>query len=379
MMDNIEYPIFIYFLFPILIFLFWFWRNEYLLLKKITQFVHPSKISSITSWIEIKENQDLGFKNFYYYSVGASLTLISLVLVLSNPMNGSIDSQIQGSNYGIYILIDSSFSMRLEDFKSYTEYDYIPTNRNWESRIHALSLIKNCQELDFGIYSFGEVALRHTGLNNNYNWLFKILYHDMGPFDSKYSGTSYVSIFEHILESLKFEEKSFGIVLYSDGDLPEEEFGRLEELLEIYKNLKIPIHVIAVGSPGEKELSFEYNVLNLETKDGNAGDAAGRVYTTEKTEIIKKINVSFGESILKKIAKETGGFYHATYSGTSGISELSGRIKQKENSGSFHPFYLGKKKSLFRYFLILPLCFFFYDYFLRNKEKIIKILFRTKN
>lgn len=376
---NFEFPILLIFIFPSIIFLFWYWRTEYILINKITKYIHYTKINKITSWISTTKDGVLNHKKFYYYALGCSLSFLSLLIALANPLGGEKSSELYSEKYGIYLLIDSSYSMRVEDPGKGSDYEYIPTNRNWEARIHALSLIKRCPDLRFGIYSFGETSLRHTGPDNQYNWLHSILYRDLNVFDSKYSGTSYVTVLEDILESLKYEDSSFGIVLYSDGDVPESEFERLGELLETFKNLKIPIHVIAVGSPGEKEVTYEFNILNLEDRSGNTGDAAGRTYVSQSSEVVKKVNVKFDEEILKKIADETGGYYHATYTGSTGIDELSKIIREKENSASFHPFFMGQRNSLSRYFLLVPFLFYIYDFYLRNGFSLFQKLFNLRN
>lgn len=372
---SFEFPFVIFFLIPGLFLGIYYWRNQVKSLEKLTIYIHFSKVNLITKFITLKNNIP-GYKNFYIFSSGSLISLFSLIVALANPVGDSDDSQIFSKESGVYILIDGSFSMRASDNQKFdSEYSYIPPDRNWEGRIHALALIDKCPEVAFGVFSFAEKSHRHTNLQKNKEWLHKVLYTDMQAYDSEYSGTNVSGLLEDILHSMKFENNSISVVLYSDGDTTDEDKENTYKILEIYKNLNIPINIIAVGTPDGSDVEFKYNVLNYQKIEGLTGDASGQEYIASEEVVVKKIQSKLDEEYLKAIASYTGGFYHATYSGTTGLDDLSKKISKSYKNGSSHPFIPGNKKSYSFYFLIIPLIFLIYDYYLRGRmDNLINFL-----
>jgi hypothetical protein len=357
------YPLLLVLTIPSFIFCIWFGRIQYLSLEELSKSVFPAKVGKLTVFLKVKEGNEISFRNFWLYILFASLSILSLVVSLAGPYIPG-DSQIQTKQTAIYLVFDGSWSMDANDVQHLPEYAYVPRFRFEEARFHAMELNKRLEDASFGVITFAGDAVQHSHPLPDKEWIQRILFDQMNSHNTFYSGTNYGAAFQELLNSSKYMGEGFQVVLYSDGDASAEEKQRALEMIKMFSRLKIPIHVVGLGTRAGAETELTYNLLSeIDTLNTVAGDAAGKEYQTSSTVSVQKRRSVPDFDFLETIARETQGEFILTSEGESGMDQLSEAIEKSKSKDQVLLWEAGGKKNLGFYFFLLPFLFFLYDFF----------------
>ncbi len=368
---NFLYPLVLLLLIPLLILCVWFIRTNYLALKTLEKLVHPSKIQKLTYLLRVKNQSEYSYIKFWIYFVFFILSFSSLLISLAGPYSPG-DSEIQTKQTSVFFLFDGSWSMEATDVGEKPGYEYIPRSRFEEARYHSMSLMTQISDVSFGVITFAGSASQHSHPLPDKKWIRDIIFNEINNYNSFHSGTNYISAFQELVDSSKYLQEGFQVILYSDGDASEEEKSGALEYLKIFSRLHVPIHVVALGKPEGAETELVFNLLESVDTDKNlGGDASGKEYQATTTVSVQKRQSIPDYEFLKSIAENTGGVFIQTHSDNPGYEQLSQAIEEAKDKEQVLLWEAGGKKSLTPIFLILPFLFFLFDFlYIRKAVKI---------
>jgi hypothetical protein len=359
---QFQYPLLLLLLIPSAIFCYWYVRIQYLALLELREMVHISKLSILTVMFTRKENGEINYRKFWIFQIFGVLALFSIVISVANPYEPG-DSQIQTKQTSVYLVFDGSWSMDAKDIGSSDDYAYVPRFRFEEARFHAMALNKKMEDVSFGVITFAGEAVQHTHPLPDKDWINNVLFNQMGSHNSFYSGTNFRAAFQELLNSSRYLGEGFQVVLYSDGDASEEEKAEALKVLPMFTRLKVPIHVIALGSEKGEEINQNYNLLNLvDTTNTVSGDAAGKEYEATSNVVVQTRKSVPDFKFLETIASETGGKFIKTNLGMNGLESLASAIKDSSSNDQILLWEASGKKSMGYLFFILPFLFYLYDF-----------------
>lgn len=362
----VQFP-FLLFLLPMLALgLVWYWRTEYSALRELVGVVHPSRLHQITRWLQYR-NGKVSYLYFWLYASLGSISFLSLGIAIASPFSLG-DSEILSQQQDVYVVLDGSWSMRGSDNNNYpNEYPLKPGSRFSEAKVHAMALSDQLPKHRFGVITFSGEAVQHTHPHPDKEWVRLVLqqtnFHNIFV-----SGNNFGELYELLLGSSRFQSDGFQVVLYSDGDMTEEEKESAKEGLVLFQRMKIPIHVVGVGSPEGTKLTMSYNRLETKNLDQTGkGDRASQEYKIKKNVIVQERESKLDVEFLQTIASETGGVYVQTSTGNSGIQKIVEAIQKRQNQNQTLIWEASGRKDQSLYFFLLPLGFLILDRFLFRK------------
>ncbi len=250
------------------------------------------------------------------------------ILALSRPQAGESYREITTEGIDIVIALDTSGSMRAEDFK--------PHNRLYVAKQVTKEFIQGRKNDRIGLVVFAAMAFTQCPLTLDYGILMSFV--DMIDFGMIKDGTAIGSAIATAVMRLKNSPgKSKVIILLTDG---RNNAGNIDPLTatKIAKKFNIKIYTIGVGRRGMALFPVEDPIF-------------GKRYVRAPVEI--------DEELLKKIAKETGGkYYRAT--DAQKLEKIFKEISQMEKTEIKMKEYV-QYSELFHYFLIPGLILFFIE------------------
>lgn len=366
---HFQYP-FLLLLTPVLIFVWsFFWYRQRKALKELEEVVHPSKIHKLTRLLKYQEGSGVSWIRFRIFAFFSFLAVLSLCIGFASPFRLG-DSEVTSHQRNVYIVLDGSWSMRANDQANYAdEYPLKPYSRFGEGKVHAMALSKYLEGFSVGVITFAKNPVQHTYPHPDKEWVDEVL-QQTNVHNVFHSGNDLKALFELLVSTSRFSNQGFQVVLYSDGDFPEEEKKRAIEYLSILKRMDVPVHVIAVGSGTGVKATMSYNRLvreNIAPKSKES-DKAGQKYKTSKNIVVQERITKKDTPLLMKIAKETDGFFWETEVLGSGLDRLVTEIDKRKTKSQTLIWEATGRNDLSFYFLLFPFLFFLYDAIWFRKE-----------
>jgi Ca-activated chloride channel family protein len=228
------------------------------------------------SWYNLIKKPGFNKRNILF--ILRLLALVVLILALSRPQSGSTSRDVESEGINIILCLDISGSMQAEDFK--------PHNRLYAAKQVIRDFIKGRKTDRVGLVVFAKESVTQCPLTNDYSVLENFL--DQVQIGQIEDGTAIGLGLATGVNRLRYVPgKSKVIILLTDGN---NNAGEIEPLTaaELASLVKIRIYTIGAGKLGESYF--------------NARDpVTGQVITYRLPEL--------DESILKEIARQTGGEY----------------------------------------------------------------------
>jgi len=227
---------------------------------------------------------------YEYISLFVWLIIISLsIITLARPLGDKVDVELEEIGRDIIIAVDISDSMRAIDGKN-PSTDYM--SRLDLGKWVVEKLVSELKGERVSLITFSDIAFPILPLTNDY----EIVKTFLSDIDYSYSNTGSTDINEALnisLERLKKSDKTSGklIILISDGE--DQNSTSISEVKKL-KDKGIFLYTIGIGSEKGSKIPLGKNIF---------GKVNYKTYMNE--DVITKKN----SHILKKIAKETGGYY----------------------------------------------------------------------
>jgi len=228
------------------------------------------------------------------------LCIFIFILALARPQAGQKEEEIITEGIDIMLTLDTSGSMRAEDFK--------PKNRLGAAKEVLEEFIKSRRNDRIGLVVFSRYSFTQCPLTLDYGVLLGLLEKiDIGIIeDGTAIGTAITNAVNRLRDSTV---KSKIIILLTDGI---NNAGKIDPLTaaKLAKAIGIKIYTIGAGKPGGALYPVEDPIF-------------GKRYVKMDTEI--------DEVLLKKIANETGGLYFRA-NDENGLREIYKTIGKLEKT-----------------------------------------------
>ena len=231
-------------------------------------------------------------------------TLAPLVLTLTQPQWGDIKKEIRRKGVEIIFLVDTSLSMLAEDTRP---------NRIEKARLVMKSFIRLLKGDRVGIVAFAGSGFVQSPLTLDYD-AFLLFANSLRVGYIPDAGTSLSEAIRTAVKSFpETKKKHQAVILLSDG---EHQAGDLVSAIESAKENHVRIYAIGVGTRDGAPIP-------LRSEDGKVAgykkDRMGQI-------VITKLN----ESLLQKIAEETGGLYLPATGGGQEIGWIRDHMENLE-------------------------------------------------
>lgn len=323
-MKNIEFLYLdnsVYFIFPILILIvIWFGYK---------------KKAKILSFFKLSFNPKFKFLRFLSFFIGLSL----IGLALLGPMTEIGVTEVSSSGLDIYVLMDTSKSMLVED---------VLPSRLEKGKTLIEDLVNQLDGDRIGFIPFSSTAYVQMPLTDDYE-LAKMFIEVMDTDMISGGGSNLAKALEVAKSSFDLSATGDKVILViSDG---EEQNAEAEKLIKTVKEDQIHVYAIGMGTI-EGGLIPEY--------DSQTNQKIGYKKDSEGHAIMSKLN----ESMLKTISTQTNGKYYQSTLSTSSINELvnefSGlqksekKTNQVKNYEHFYQYFLGIGLLLLFMALVIP-------------------------
>jgi len=293
------------------------------------------KKASILAFFKLSFNSK--FKLLRFISLFIGLGLISLALL--GPMTEIGVTEVKSSGLDIYVLIDTSKSMLVED---------VLPSRIEKSKTLVEDLINQLDGDRIGFIPFASTAYVQMPLTDDYD--LARMFVDVIDTDMISGGGSNVAKALEVAKA-SFDLSATGdkvILVISDG---EEQSGEATLITEAMEEDQIHVYTIGMGTI-EGGLIPEYNTLTNE-KLGYKKDNEGHA-------IVSKLN----ESMLRSIAADTDGAYYQSTLSSNEISDIINeftklnksdiKTNQVKNYEHFYQYFLGVGVLLLFLGLVYP-------------------------
>lgn len=211
------------------------------------------------------------------------LSLILLIVSLAQPQWGEEKKKIKRKGIDLIFLVDASLSMLSEDVKP---------NRLEKARFEMRSFLRHLKGDRIGIVTFAGSGFLQSPLTLDYS-AFSLFADSIDVGYIPDMGTNLSEGIQTAVKSLPAESDKYrAVVILSDGENMEED---IENAIESAKKAGVRLYTIGIGTVAGEPIP-------LKSSDGKTSgykkDKSGEI-------VISKLN----ESLLKKIATETGGLY----------------------------------------------------------------------
>jgi Ca-activated chloride channel family protein len=214
--------------------------------------------------------------------------LLFFVLALARPQAGTRLEQVTVRGSDLYIAIDLSRSMTVEDVKP---------NRLERAKLDALEIVRSLTGDRVGLILFAQDAFVQCPLTNDYDAVgsfISSLSSSPGETTAEAGGTSLEAPLEVALSSLKAGEETYAlVVLLTDG---ESTVGDYRKTLKAVKKRGIRVFCIGVGTKEGAPIPL-YDESGGRT--GYKKDRTGKVVIS-----------TLRDDLLRSIARETSGVYY---------------------------------------------------------------------
>ncbi|HUT65907.1 MAG TPA: VWA domain-containing protein [Spirochaetota bacterium] len=213
-----------------------------------------------------------------------SAALLFFILALSRPQAGTRLEPVQITASDLYIAIDLSRSMTVEDVKP---------NRLERAKLSALEIVNSLRGDRIGLILFAGDAFVQCPLTNDYEAVSTFI-SSLGTKTAEASGTSLGAPLEVALRSLEATDDRYAlIVLLTDG---ENNSGDPGKVIKEVKKRGIKVFCIGIGT-GEGAPIPVYDETGKRT--GYKKDPTGQV-------VISRLR----NDLLRTISRETYGYYY---------------------------------------------------------------------
>lgn len=279
--------------------------------------------------------------------------LILLVLASARPQQYNISRETRSSGVDIVLCLDTSGSMRMQDFR---------LERRAVSRLTAVKkvvseFIKKRATDRIGLIVFGEEAFTQSPLTMDKKLLLDLVDKmKIGMAGDRTAIGSAIAIGGKRLKDLKAKSKI--LILLTDG---RHNAGVItpEKAALAVRALEVKIYTIGVG--GKSNLTVRYSSKDPLIRGMVPRASKGRVFSKAQT---ARQRVALDERILKTIAQTTGGKYFKA-DDSKQLSEIYDIIDREEKTEikikEFFHF-----RELYPHFLALALILFGLEVFLKN-------------
>jgi len=229
------------------------------------------------------------------------LAISIFILALARPQAGQKEEEIITEGIDIMLTLDTSSSMKAEDFK--------PQNRLGAAKEVMSEFIRSRKNDRIGLVVFAQHSFTQCPLTLDYGVLLDLLDSiDIGIIeDGTAIGTAIANSVNRLRDS---KAKSRVMILLTDGI---NNAGKIDPqtAAKTARALDVKIYTIGAGKPGGAMYPVEHPIF-------------GKRYVQMDTEI--------DEALLKEIAEETGGIYFRAKDekGLSEIYETIGKLEKTE-------------------------------------------------
>jgi Ca-activated chloride channel family protein len=318
-------PIFLFFLLTIPALIYYYFKYGQ---NKNTRL----KYSTIDIFKEIKSEKAV--KGKYLKLILRIITLFLLIIALSRPQAGQKGEEIYSKGTDIILCLDTSTSMRAEDFK--------PLNRLDAAKRAAKEFIKNRKYDRIGVVVFSALSFTQCPLTLDYGAVLDFIDKieiGMTQTDGTAIGTAIATCVNRLKDSAA---KSKIIILLTDG---RNNMGEIDPFTaaETARAMNIKIYTIGAGVPGGAMYPIDDPIF-------------GRRYV--------RLPEDLDEDTLTKIASITGGQYFRATS-SEGLKNIYKQIDQMEKSELKISEYVDYTE-LFPYFILPAFILFLSEVVLMN-------------
>ncbi len=260
---------------PLLV--WWYIRNNTTISAAIT----------ISTTRNFDSKKSLKVKLYNVLFVFRCLAIASIILALARPQKKSSIQYIEGDGIDIMLCLDVSISMEALDFEP---------NRMEVSKQMAQNFVRNRFGDRIGVVAFSSICYTLSPLTTDTNAILNQLNTiKIGVFPAENASLVNSSIVSCINKLKSSKVKSKIIILISDGVVKNDIVSE-EIITELSRKYNIKIYTIGVGTTDNVPI----NVTTM--NDG-----------VKRFESIQNKIFGFNESLLKNLAKETGGkYFYAT-------------------------------------------------------------------
>lgn len=277
-----------------------------------------------------------------------------LVLAIANPQKGSRIEKKEGMGTDIVFVLDISLSMLAED---------VSPDRLSKAKNLAFQTLSELDKDRFGLVVYAGKAFPQVPITGDHS-LSRVLLKQVSPDMISAQGTNINEALT--LAASFFNPKSLSdklIFLISDG---EDHEGNIDEAVKGVKEAGAQVFSIGIGTAQGGPIPITERGTPTYKKD-----AEGNVVVTR-----------LDESVLKKIAEQTGGAYLLGNNSSNALSFI------KENAGkakktSYEKTYFSEYQSIFIYPLALSLLLWIFDLFMLDASvpwlTLLKEKFNPKN
>ena len=254
--------------------------------------------------------------------------LIALIIALARPQRVSINRYQESYGIDIIIALDTSASMRAEDFK--------PTNRLSIAKKTIATFIDKRNVDRIGLVVFGTDAYTLSPSTTDYSLLKQSL--GRAQLDMAGPNTNIGMAIATAINRLKHSKaKSKIIILLTDGENNQTDLDP-QTAATLAQTLGIKIYTVGIGKKGGARIPIQHPILGRTFQR----DSSGRYVLTK-----------LDEPTLMAIAEQTNGHYYRAYDSAS-LAEIYDQIDQLEKT-KLNPVFLTRTRDLFYPFLLLGL------------------------
>jgi Ca-activated chloride channel family protein len=249
--------------------------------KRIKEFTGLGKTHTLNRF----SNRDFP-TNYRLEGLYLSIAIMLFILALSRPQAGTRLEPVKITSSDIYIAIDLSKSMTVEDVKP---------NRFERAKITTLELVKSLQGDRVGLILFAGDAFVLCPLTTDYNAVITFI-NSLDSQTAVASGTYLFAPLEIALNSIEPQEDKYALLLLlTDG---ENTGGVNDKMLRDIQKRGIKVFSIGIGTKNGAPIPvYDDNMKRI----GYKKDFNGKV-------VISKLE----DTLLKELAEKTNGYYFET-------------------------------------------------------------------
>jgi Ca-activated chloride channel family protein len=213
-----------------------------------------------------------------------SAALLFFILALSRPQAGTRLEPVQITGSDLYIAVDLSRSMTVEDVKP---------NRMERAKLDALEIVRSLRGDRVGLILFAGDAFVQCPLTNDYEAVITFI-SSLGTTTAEASGTSLGAPLEVALQSLDTGDDRYAlVVLLTDG---ENTVGEYRKVVKDVKKRGIRVFCMGIGTTEGAPIPVY--------------DESGSRIGYKKDRTGKVVISTLQEDLLRTIARETSGYYY---------------------------------------------------------------------
>lgn len=267
------------------------------------------------------------------------LVIVLMVLALAQPHFRKKETLVERKGIDIMIAVDVSNSMLAKD---------IAPNRLEKAKLELSTLIEKLKGNRLGVVAFAGDAMIQCPLTLDQNAV-KLFLSTVSPSLISYQGTSLARAIQVSQQAFAEKEKEYkAIILLTDGENHEPD---AETAATRASKEGIRIFTIGIGTPDGSILPTGY------PGGGNKKDGGGRI-------VISKLN----ESLLKEIARRTGGAYFRSTRGEFEVDALVREVNAMKQKG-FNSEWSVEYEENYQFFLILAFALLLIEMFLSERKR----------